>query len=93
MPGWTARVNQLASHKGIADLRRYRQRDFLLGSTEWVEESAGRTGTWATKQPISRLHNTPKSNLIELETTVVEVDCLRLTDVRSTANSFPESGL
>jgi len=54
LPNWIARVNDPFSEKELAAMRRCSLRGSPFGSTEWIEETAERTGTLSTLRPIGR---------------------------------------
>lgn len=60
LPNWNARVNEPLSEKELSAMRRCSQRGCPYGTTEWVEETAERTGTWSTLRPIGRPQVRPK---------------------------------
>lgn len=60
LPNWIVRVNEPLSEKELSAMRRCCLRGCPYGATEWVEETAERTGTWSTLRPIGRPQVRPK---------------------------------
>ncbi|TWU28819.1 transposase [Novipirellula artificiosorum] len=54
LPNWIARVNEALSEKELRALRVCVDRGRPYGSTEWIEETAEKSGLWFTLRPLGR---------------------------------------